>query len=208
MARGESGSQATWRRRRPMPTAASMAEGSRPDSIPTTATDAPSTANSSVSAAANAAMPAALCAPSTSSSGRRPSTSRRPGTRTAASPSSTTSVIERIPEEGLDRRQRDRGVEALVGTVQRDQDVLVAAARGPQRDQAPAHRHLVGLAPEVTPGHPHRGGPDLARPASMMSASSGAGLPHHHPAPGLNDARLVGSRSPRAWVRGRRCGRS
>ena len=58
--------------------------------------------------------------------------------------------------EGLDRGQCDRGVHALVGTVQWDEHVLVAAARGPQRHHSTPHSDSVGLAAEITPGQPHR----------------------------------------------------
>ena len=44
-------------------------------------------------------MPATLWAPSTRTSGWRPTTSRRPGTRTAASPSSTTSSCSGDPKK-------------------------------------------------------------------------------------------------------------
>ena len=129
MARGVSGWHRTTAATPAEASGAIMAEGSRPESMPTTATLVPSTANSSFSASPNVAMPAALCAPSTSSSGRRPSTSSRPGTRTAAKPSSTTSSVSGSPKKASTAARRHRRVDALVRPVQGDQDVLVAAAR-------------------------------------------------------------------------------
>ena len=170
-----------------------MADGSRPESIPTTATDVPSTANSSVRASAERGHARPRCArrrPAAAAAG--PSTSRRPGTRTAANPSSTTSGVERVAEERLHRRQRDGGVGALVGAVQRDEHVLVAAARGPQRDQPAADGDPVRLAAEVPAGHPHRGRPDRSGPGLDDVDQVGGHLPHDDPAARLDDPGLVG----------------
>ncbi len=62
---------------------------------------------------------------------------------------------ERVSEERLHGRQRHRRVDALMGAVQGNQDILVAAARGPQRHDATTDSHPVRLTAEVTTRDPH-----------------------------------------------------
>ena len=57
------------------------------------------------------------------------STSRRPGDAYGGEAFLAPPRASGVAEEGLGRRDGDAGIAALVGAVQRDQDVLIAAAR-------------------------------------------------------------------------------
>ena len=121
-------------------------------------------------------MPAALCAPSTSSSGRRPSTSRRPGTRTAASPSSTTSGASGSPKNASTAARATAALSPWWAPCSGTQDVLVAPARGPQRDAA-AHPPPPGWTRSRSPSRPPRPTPRRRRrPAARRSSTSSGAI--------------------------------
>ena len=98
---------------------------------------------------------------------------------------------ERVAEERLRRGERDGGIGALVGTVQRDEDVLITPARGPKGHQPATHGDPVGRAAEVTPEDPDRGGAHLVSPGQGDVEEIRGQLPQHHPAARLDDAGLV-----------------
>ncbi len=105
---------------------------------------------------------------------------------TVANASSTTSVVERCPEEGLDRGQGHRGVVTLVGPVQRHQQLAVGRGRGPHVDEAPTHGHPVGGAAEVVAADPDLGGAGgLRPPGAVVATSVGSVSPTTTRLPGL-----------------------
>ena len=181
MARGDSGSQATTAVTPADASGANMADGSRPESMPTTATETPSTANSSVERVTERGHARRVVRAVDQQQRSAPQ-----HLEAAGDPHRGQSLLhhgggQRFAEERLHRGEGHGRVVALVGAVQRQQDVLVAPARGPQREQPPTHRHPVGGAAEVRPGHPDRRRARVARPAAQRRRPARAPSPPPRP---------------------------
>ena len=105
----------------------------------------------SSSAATVAAAPCGLCAASSTIVGDRRTISSRPGEVTSREGLGDQLGVERVlaAEERLDGRERERGVLGLVGSVERQEDVLVGAAQRPAGRSAARRRPGPGGDPEV-----------------------------------------------------------
>ena len=163
-ARGDGGAQATTCAIRSRPSAPSSSAGSRPRRQPSTATTRVARRSPPRAPHRAPARPAALWAPSSTTSGWRPTTSSRPGTRGSGERLGDDVLVERRPEERLRGGERRGGVVALVGAVERHEDVVVGAAGRPQVEQPAAVRQPVGdaveldAAPPDAPRRPTRSG--------------------------------------------------
>ena len=154
-ARGDGGGQATTSRARRASSASSISTGSRPRSMPTTRIRPADDANSSSSVAGAGARARRVVGAVEHDEGPAPDDLEPPGSWTAANASATTSASSGHAEERLDRGERDGGVVALVGAVQRQEDVVVGRAGRAQVEQPAADGEPVLRRTEVLVAQPH-----------------------------------------------------
>ena len=117
-------------------------------------------------------------------------------------------VVERRAEERLGRGQRAGRVVALVGAVQRQEHLVVAAPRGAQVDQPAAHRQPVATQSKSTPAHPASRPRRLVGRGGRRRASSGSVSPTTTRQPGLMMPAFSRGDVAPGSARGPRCGRS
>ena len=140
-------------------------------------------------------LPATLCAPS------RTTAAAADDLQAPRHPHRAQGVLDHLgrqrgAEERLGGGQGAGRVVALVGAVQREEDLRVVAARRPQVEEAPAHRHPARLQSNSRPAT-HISAAPPPRPRPRRSRAAGVGLAHHDPAPRLDDARPFRRRCPR-----------